>query len=89
MNEQYFLYGLIGIILLFIIIKLLKWPIKIIFNGIIGLILLRIINLIGANLNLIGLNFVFSLPINPITALIAGFLGIPGIIVITIIVLFI
>lgn len=86
MNAEYFIYGLIGIIILFVIIKLLKWPIKIILNGILGLILLYIVNIIGANLNLIGLNLNFSLPINPITSLIAGFLGIPGIIVIAIIV---
>ena len=88
MNEQYFIYGLVGIILLFIIIKLLKWPMKIILNGIIGLISLYIVNIIGANLNIIGLNFNFSLPVNPITSLIAGVLGVPGIIAIAIIVFF-
>lgn len=86
MNGQYFIYGLVGIILLFIAIKLLKWPLKIILNGIIGLILLYIVNIIGSNLNIIGLNFNFSLPINPITSLIAGFLGVPGIIAIAIII---
>lgn len=28
MNEQYLLYGLVGIVALFLCIKLLKWPIK-------------------------------------------------------------
>ena len=40
---------------------------------IVGIVLLYITNFIGTY-------FSFSLPINPITALIAGFLGIPGII---------
>ena len=88
MNEQYLLYGLIGIVVLFLCIKLLKWPIKILINGIIGVILLYVVNLITSNLGMIGLHTSFTLPINPITALIAGFLGIPGVIVIALIVLF-
>ncbi len=81
MNEQYLLYGLIGIVILFFLVKLLKWPMKIILNGILGVFILYIVNLIGANFN-------FSLVINPVTALIAGFLGIPGVIVLIIITLF-
>lgn len=81
MNEQYLLYGLIGIVILFFLVKLLKWPMKIILNGILGVFILYIVNLIGANFN-------FCLVINPVTALIAGFLGIPGVIVLIIITLF-
>lgn len=81
MNEQYLLYGLIGIVILFFLVKLLKWPMKIILNGILGVFILYIVNLIGANFN-------FSLVINPVTTLIAGFLGIPGVIVLIIITLF-
>lgn len=88
MSEQYILYGLIGIVVLFLLIKLLKWPLKILINGIAGVILLYIVNIITSNLGIIGLNTSFTLPINPITALIAGFLGIPGVIVIALIVLF-
>ena len=66
-------YALVGLALLFLIIKLLKWPLKILINGILGIILLYIANIVG---NYIG----FVLPINAISALIAGFLGIPGII---------
>ena len=33
-------YALIGLALLFLIIKLLKWPLKILINGILGIILL-------------------------------------------------
>ncbi|WP_090092045.1 pro-sigmaK processing inhibitor BofA family protein [Clostridium uliginosum] len=81
MNEQYLIYGLIGIVLLFVIIKLLKWPLKIILNGILGVVILYLVNLVGANFN-------FSLSINAVTALIAGFLGIPGVVVLIIIQLF-
>ena len=88
MNEQYLLYGLIGIAVLFLVVKLLKWPIKILINGIIGVVLLYIANIITSNLGVIGINTSFTLPINPITALIAGFLGIPGVIVIALVILF-
>lgn len=88
MSEQYLLYGLVGIVVLYLCIKLLKWPIKILINGIIGVILLYVVNIITSNLGIIGINTNFTLPINPVTALIAGFLGIPGVIVIALIVLF-
>lgn len=81
MNEEYLIYGLAGIVILFLLIKLLKWPMKIILNGVIGVVILYIVNLIGTSFN-------FSLAINPITALITGFLGIPGVIVLIIIRLF-
>ncbi|MCG8541878.1 MAG: pro-sigmaK processing inhibitor BofA family protein [Clostridia bacterium] len=71
-----FTYAL-GLILLYVIGYLLvfpfKWILKLIYNGIIGGILLLLVNLIG---KIIG----FSLVINPITALVAGFLGVPGVI---------
>ncbi|WP_294393382.1 pro-sigmaK processing inhibitor BofA family protein [uncultured Clostridium sp.] len=88
MNEQYLLYGLIGIVALYICIKLLKWPIKILINGIIGVVLLYVVNIITSNLGMIGLHTSFTLPINHVTALIAGFLGIPGVVAIALIVLF-
>ncbi|GAA0079126.1 pro-sigmaK processing inhibitor BofA family protein [Clostridium sp. CTA-5] len=81
MSEQYLIYGLIGIVLLFLIVKLLKWPLKVILNGILGVVILYVVNLVGVNFN-------FTLPINPITALIAGFLGIPGVIALAIIQVF-
>ncbi|AJH02073.1 MULTISPECIES: pro-sigmaK processing inhibitor BofA family protein [Clostridium] len=88
MEGQYLIYGLAGIILLFLMIRLLKWPIKILINGIIGVVILYLANFIIANLGLIGINVNFSLAINPITALIAGFFGVPGVIVLIIIRLF-
>lgn len=66
-------YALVGLALLFLIIKLLKWPLKILINGILGIILLYIVNIVGSYIG-------FVLPVNAISALIAGFLGIPGII---------
>ena len=66
-------YALVGLALLFLIIKLLKWPLKILINGILGIILLYIANIVGSYIG-------FVLPINAISALIAGFLCIPGII---------
>ena len=88
MDGQSLIYGLVGIAVLFLVIKLLKWPIKIIINGIIGVVILYVVNFIIANLSLIGINTNFSLAINPITALIAGFFGVPGVIVLIIIRLF-
>ncbi len=88
MDGQYLLYGLLGIVILFLAIKLLKWPIKIVINGIIGVIILYVVNFIIAKLSLVGINVNFSLAINPITALIAGFFGVPGVIVLIIIALF-
>ena len=66
-------YALIGLALLFLIIKLLKWPLKILINGILGIILLYISNIVGSYIG-------FVLPINAISALKSGFLGIPVII---------
>lgn len=88
MDAEYLIYGLIGIIALFVVIKLLKWPIKILINGIAGVAILYVVNFIIANLGVIGINTNFSVPINAITALIAGFLGIPGVIVIILVLLF-
>jgi len=64
------------LVIIFIIAKLIMKPIKLVWklviNSIIGLVLLMLANYIGAYLD-------FSLPLNVLTVLIAGFLGIPGI----------
>lgn len=74
---DYIAYFIGGIILLFIMVKLLAWPLKILFklviNAVLGAILLLIVNFIGGYFGL-------SIGINPWTALIAGFFGIPGVI---------
>ncbi|MBU5455192.1 pro-sigmaK processing inhibitor BofA family protein [Caproiciproducens sp. MSJ-32] len=74
-------FGLIGLVLLIIVLKILKWPFKILINGIIGLVLLYLANILGSYLG-------FTIAINAVTALIAGFLGIPGIILLVVFQLF-
>lgn len=65
-----------AILAVLVIVKLLAWPIKkiigLVINIVIGIALLYIFNMFGAGL--LG----FVLPINWITALIVGVLGIPG-----------
>ena len=73
MSIEMMIYAVIGLSLLYLVIKLLKWPIKLLINGIVGVVLLYITNYIGSYFN-------FYITINPITAIIAGFLGIPGVI---------
>ncbi|MGI6093245.1 MAG: pro-sigmaK processing inhibitor BofA [Veillonellaceae bacterium] len=67
-----------GILLIFLIGRVFLMPIKLvlrlIYNGLIGGIMLWVLNFVGAY-------FDFSIAINPITALVAGFLGMPGIII--------
>lgn len=69
---------LVGLFLLFVFGKLLVIPVKVIgrllINGIAGAIVLFLINLVGG---IFGLN----VAITALNALIAGFFGIPGVIV--------
>lgn len=71
-TEQLFIYGIIGVLILLVLIKLLKLPIKLLINGIVGVVLLYVVNLVGAP-------FGFEIGINIWTALIAGIFGIPGV----------
>lgn len=68
---------LVGLLLISVVVKVffipLKYLMRLIVNGIIGGILLLLFNYFGG---FVGL----YLPINVVTALIAGFLGIPGVI---------
>ena len=65
-----------GLILIYLIGRMFLMPVKLVFkliyNGIIGGVVLWVINLIGAH-------FGFTVPLNPITALVVGFLGLPGV----------
>lgn len=61
-----------GIIGLIIIVKLFTLPFKLVWNGVCGMILLWIVNMLGS---MIGMH----LNITVINALIAGFFGIPGV----------
>lgn len=73
---------IIGLFLLYIIGIFLVIPVRIIMklivNGVLGGLILLIFNLFGG---LIGLN----IAITPLAAIIAGFLGVPGIILLLII----
>ena len=66
-----------AIALIYIIGRVLVMPLKVIsklvINGVVGAILLFLLNAVGGMIHI-------NIAINPITALIAGFLGIPGII---------
>ncbi|WP_027626456.1 pro-sigmaK processing inhibitor BofA family protein [Clostridium lundense] len=74
---EYIGYFLIAILALVILVKIFAWPlailIKLIINGVMGAVLLFFINAIGTLFN-------FSIGINAVTALIAGFFGVPGVI---------
>ncbi|MGL5354683.1 MAG: pro-sigmaK processing inhibitor BofA family protein [Clostridium sp.] len=73
MDMEMIIYALVGVALLYLVIKLFKWPLKILLNGIIGIVLLYVANYLGTYLG-------FYIGINAVTALIAGFLGVPGVI---------
>ncbi len=68
-----------GLLLLYVVAYILYVPLRLIlrllYNAIIGGILLWAVNLVGGF-------FGVSVPINPVTALLAGFLGIPGVVLI-------
>jgi len=74
---DYIVFFIGGLVLLFLFVKLLSWPLKILWklliNGVLGAALLIIVNFIGGHFGL-------SIGINPWTAIIAGFFGIPGVI---------
>ena len=74
-----YLSFLIAMIILYVILKLISLPmkliIKLLLNAFIGGVVLFLINLIGEQ-------FGFTLEINWITSLIVGFFGIPGVIVV-------
>lgn len=67
-----------GILLIYLSGKFLfvplKWILKLIANSILGGILLLIIDGIGENFGLF-------VPINPVTSVIAGVLGVPGVVI--------
>lgn len=64
------------LVIVFILAQVIMKPIKILwkvlFNSAVGLVLLILFNYLAAF-------FTFTLPINVVTVLITGFLGIPGI----------
>lgn len=71
-------YFVVAMIALIVIVKILSWPLKILIrlliNAVIGAVLLYLVNIAGTTF------FGFAIPITAITALIAGFFGVPGVI---------
>ena len=82
---EYIGYFLIAILGLYILVKVFSWPIRIFFkllvNAVLGALLLVIVNFVGNY-------FEFYIGINAVTALIAGFFGIPGVIFLVVFKLF-
>lgn len=59
----------------------IKLIVRLVINGIIGAVVLIVFNLFGSYLGI-------TIGVNPITALVAGFLGVPGVILMIFIKLF-
>ncbi len=76
MNISIVFSYLLGLVILYLVARLLLVPLRVtarlLINGIIGGLLLAAFNLVGANFGL-------YLAINPITVLVAGMLGVPGV----------
>ncbi|MGE5507871.1 MAG: pro-sigmaK processing inhibitor BofA family protein [Chitinophagales bacterium] len=70
---------LIGLFLVYLLARIffvpLKFIVRLLFNAAVGGILLWLVNLLGRH-------FGVTVPINPITALVAGFLGVPGVVLV-------
>ena len=79
------LLGAAVIVAIYVLIKIIAAPIKKIFklllNAVCGLLLLFIANFIGGFFN-------FAIPVNLLTCIIAGAFGIPGVIFLGVVVLF-
>jgi inhibitor of the pro-sigma K processing machinery len=77
---------LFGIVLIYLVGRMFLMPIRLVFrliyNGLIGGVMLWLLNYVGAH-------FDFSIAINPVTALIAGFLGLPGVVLLALFKIFI
>lgn len=73
----YTIYFIISILALFLIVKIFAWPfkilIKLLINGVLGYILLFLMNSLGKGLGI-------YIPINSLSCIIAGFFGVPGVI---------
>lgn len=62
---------LVGVLILLVIVKVLSMPFKLVWNGLLGALLLWLVNFAGG---FVG----FGLKITVLKALIAGIFGIPG-----------
>lgn len=68
---------ILGLVVAFIAFKIVKGSIKLLINGIVGVVVLWIVNFFGASIGI-------TIGINIVTALVAGIFGIPGVIVMVI-----
>ncbi len=66
-------YIILAIILLLLVTKFFSFSFKLVYNGLIGVVALWVINLFGSF-------FGITLAINVVNSLIAGFFGLPGVI---------
>lgn len=74
-----YVVGIVIVALIFFLLtKPLKWILKTVFNGLLGGIMLIIINSIGSSIGLM-------IPINPLNALLVGILGFPGVLLLVLI----
>ena len=75
-----------GLVLIYVLGRMFFMPLKLIFNllynALIGGVMLWVVNFLGGHIG-------FTLTINPLTAVIAGFLGLPGVLLLILIKLFI
>ncbi|MBE7011273.1 MAG: pro-sigmaK processing inhibitor BofA [Ruminococcaceae bacterium] len=71
-----YVVGILAVVMVLSFIrKPSKWIFKLVLNGLLGGVMLLIINHFGKSIGL-------TLPINPVNSLIAGILGFPGVILI-------
>ena len=79
---QTIIYVVLGVLLLWLIIKLfstpIKWALKLLLNALLGFVMLFVFNFLGG---FIGL----ELTVGWLSAIVAGILGIPGIILLLLI----
>lgn len=70
---EVWVFGLAALVILLIVVNIFSLSLKLLWNGVVGMILLWLFNLVGG---IVGLH----LEIGTVSALVAGFFGIPGVI---------
>lgn len=70
---EVWVFGLAALVILLIVVNIFSLSLKLLWNGVVGMILLWLFNLVGG---IVGLH----LEIGAVPALVAGFFGIPGVI---------
>ena len=70
---EVWVFGLAALVILLIVVNIFSLSLKLLWNGVVGMILLWLFNLVGG---IVGLH----LEIGAVSAFVAGFLGIPGVI---------